>query len=151
MTSTPPTTPCISCGYDLAGLAVKDGSSTCPECGQLQAVPPPPDSSNDDETPAGSMRALVTLILLPTAILLLSMLCKALGFRSEFVLTVFAASMYSFLAGPILYGIGGAIHAAVHRRPIGPPILVAFQGFVIGGALFWLAVLLTTHMYKFLD
>lgn len=97
------------------------------------------------------MRALVTLILLPTAILLLSMLCKALGFRSEFVLTVFAASMYSFLAGPILYGIGGAIHAAVHRRPIGPPILVAFQGFVIGGVLFWLAVLLTTHMYKFLN
>ena len=147
MTSTPPTTPCISCGYDLAGLAVKDGSSTCPECGRSQAIPQPPDTSNDDETPAGSMRALVTLIVLLTAILLLSMLCKALGFRSEFVLTVFAASIYAFLAGPILYGIGGAIHAAVHRRPIGPPILVAFQGFVIGGTFLWLTVLLISNLF----
>ena|GEM_PF-2452843 len=32
MSDAPPTTPCISCGYDLAGLAVVDGHSTCPEC-----------------------------------------------------------------------------------------------------------------------
>lgn len=29
---------CVSCGYDLAGLAVVDGQATCPECARHQHV-----------------------------------------------------------------------------------------------------------------
>jgi len=35
------TTPCLSCGYDLAGLAVSNGKSTCPECGTAQDAEQP--------------------------------------------------------------------------------------------------------------
>lgn len=31
-----PTTPCLSCGYNLAGLIGSDGLATCPECGKHQ-------------------------------------------------------------------------------------------------------------------
>lgn len=150
LANSPQPLPCTRCGYNLAGVPVADARIMCPECGLAQAIPVVGTAAASPITPHGWTRPLLTLTLLPAALFLIGWLCDSAGLPRSIGEGILTMSVISFAAGPVCYAIGGSIHALACRRSIGRPVLVAFEGFVLGGVCLWLLAMLLASTLGYL-